>query len=97
MLIRGSDESGKPYERRWFIVALNGDGPQIPCVPAIVLARRLAAGELSGAGAMPCVGMVTLEVYLAELKPFAVTVYEDGGQGRTIGTASAAETADPIC
>lgn len=73
----GSDRNGKPYERRWFIVARNGDGPQIPCVPAIVLARKLASGGLPGAGATPCIGMVTLEEYLAELKLFAVATYED--------------------
>ncbi len=79
MIMRGKDINGKSIERRWFIVALHGDGPQIPCVPAIVLARKLASGALPGAGAAPCVGMVTLQEYLAELKPFAVKTYEDNG------------------
>lgn len=77
MIIHGTDKKGKPHVRRWFIVALNGDGPQIPCVPAIVLARKLATGMLSGSGATACVGLVTLEEYLAELSPFAITTYEE--------------------
>ena len=50
--------------------------PQIPCAPAIVLARKLAAGNMPGAWAVPCVGLVTLEECLAELKPYAITTYE---------------------
>jgi hypothetical protein len=76
MIVRGRDANGNPRERRWFIIALNGDGPQIPCAPAIVLARELAAGNMPGAGAVPCVGLVTLEECLAELKPYAITTYE---------------------
>lgn len=74
MIMRGRDASGKPHERRWFIIARDGDGPQIPCVPAIILARKLASGAMPGAGAVPCVGMVTLEESLAELKRFAITI-----------------------
>lgn len=77
VIINGINKDEKSYKRRWFIVALNGDGPQIPCVPAIVLARKLVAGKLSGAGATACVGMVTLEEYLDELKRFAIKTYED--------------------
>lgn len=72
MIMRGLDANGVPHERKWFIVALNGDGPQIPCVPAIILARKLASENLQGAGATPCVGMVSLEEYLKELEPFAI-------------------------
>jgi len=77
MIIRGRDADGKPHERRWFIVALGGDGPQIPCVPAIILARKLALGALQGSGAVPCVGIVTLEEYLAELMPFDIKTVID--------------------
>lgn len=76
MIIRGTDAERQPHERTWFIVALNGDGPQIPCVPAIVLARKLALGAFPGAGATPCIGMVTLEEYLAELGLFEVKAYD---------------------
>jgi hypothetical protein len=70
VILRGKDKNGQSHERRWFIIAKNGDGPQIPCVPAILLAKRLACGETLKAGAYPCVGLVALDEYLTELKRF---------------------------
>lgn len=75
VILRGKDGAVKPHERRWFLIAKNGDGPQIPCVPAIVLARRLASGEPPVTGAYPCVGLVSLEEYLHELRAFEVRQY----------------------
>ena len=76
MIMEGVDKAGQPLTRKWFIVALHGDGPQIPTVPAIILARKLAKGELPLTGAVPCVGLVTLEDYLDELKNFKIQTYE---------------------
>ena len=71
--LTGTDHDGRPLTRTWFIVAKNGDGPQVPCVPAIVLARRLHEKDPGIAtGAFPCVGLVSLEDYLEELKPFEI-------------------------
>ncbi len=77
----GKDKTGKALERRWFIVAKNGDGPQIPCVPALLLAKRLWEGVSCKPGAYPCVGLVSLDDYLAELKSFDIRQYamHDGG------------------
>ncbi len=77
--IGGIDHDSRPLETSWFIVAERGDGPQIPCVPAIVLARRLyekgpgPGTDVPVPGAFPCVGLVRLEDYLAELKPYAIS------------------------
>jgi hypothetical protein len=70
--LRGKDKAGKAYERHWFIIARNGDGPQIPCVPAILLAKRLWEGAPHKPGAYPCVGLVSLEDYLGELEAFDI-------------------------
>ena len=75
MILRGKDPQGKPHERRWFIIAKNGDGPQIPTIPAIVLAEKLVTNRLAYRGASACVGLVTLEEYLHELRGFAVTTH----------------------
>lgn len=75
MILRGKDTGGRFHERRWFIIAKNGDGPQIPTIPAIVLSEKLAANQLVYRGASACVGLVTLDEYLHELKGFAVTTY----------------------
>jgi len=72
MIIRGKDKDGKSKEVKWYIIAKAGDGPQIPTIPAIILAKKLAFGELLETGAKPCVGLVTLDEYLSELKEFNV-------------------------
>jgi saccharopine dehydrogenase-like NADP-dependent oxidoreductase len=56
----GVDREGRPARVDWHLVARRGHGPEIPCIPAIVLARKLAAGTLTARGAMPCMGLMTL-------------------------------------
>src|SRR6266513_5672281 len=56
----------------WTLVAGHGDGPQIPCTPAIVIARKLAAGTLVARGALPCIGLFSLEECLRELEGYDV-------------------------
>lgn len=76
MIISGKDNNGEPLTRKWFIIAKEGHGPHLPTIPAILLAERLAKGEKMPAGAMPCLGQVSLEDYLAELDGLAVEVFE---------------------
>jgi len=76
MLMHGKNHQGRPHTRRWFIIAEKGDGPQIPCIPAIILARNLIASDTILPGARPCVGFITLEEYLAELAVHAITVID---------------------
>ncbi|MDX2082379.1 MAG: saccharopine dehydrogenase NADP-binding domain-containing protein [Rickettsiales bacterium] len=73
MIIKGQDQDGKPKEIKWFIIAKNGDGPQIPTIPAIILAKKIISGNLDKSGAFPCIAMVTLDEYFAELKDFNVS------------------------
>jgi saccharopine dehydrogenase-like NADP-dependent oxidoreductase len=68
MIIKGTNKEGKPLTIKWFIIAKNNDGPQIPCVPAIVLSKKIIQNKLHVRGAMPCVGMITLDEYMEELK-----------------------------
>jgi hypothetical protein len=75
VILAGQGKNGQRHERRWFIVARNGDGPQIPCVPAILLARKFASGDVVPSGARPCVGLISLEDYVAELSPFQIQTY----------------------
>ncbi|WKL56440.1 saccharopine dehydrogenase NADP-binding domain-containing protein [Asticcacaulis sp. ZE23SCel15] len=79
VILRGTDAAGQMREVRWFIIARNGDGPQIPCVPAIILARGLAQNDRTvadiGAGAKACVGLVNIDDYLAELQRFDMKMH----------------------
>lgn len=72
MLITGKDRFGNSKQIKWFIIAKNNDGPQIPCVPAIVLTKKLFNHTLKNRGAMPCVGMLTLKEYMDELRYFSI-------------------------
>jgi hypothetical protein len=76
VILEGKDRSGRPISKKWFIVARDGDGPYIPTVPAVILAQKILTGKLSVRGAMPCVGMVTLDEYLHELRGLNINTYE---------------------
>jgi hypothetical protein len=57
----GLDKDGDRHEITWNIVARDNHGPHIPCAAAIALAGRIAAGQPPPAGAMPCMGLLTIE------------------------------------
>ncbi len=77
----GQGLDGAPKTVTWSIVAGSGDGPQIPCVPAILLAKRLYEKDPGiAAGAFPCVGLITLEDYLAELSRFDIAATFTNGR-----------------
>jgi len=57
--------------------ARSGHGPYIPCMPAILLARKLARDTLHVRGAMPCVDLISLDEYLAALKGLDISVVSD--------------------
>ena len=63
---------GQPLRLEWNLVAAQNHGPHIPCGAAIALARKLARGEKLPSGAMPCMGLLSVEDYLAALKGFDV-------------------------
>ncbi len=63
---------GGGHERRWFVIAKDAHGPQIPCVPAILLAKKLMGGESLKSGAYACVGLISLDEYMRELGAFSI-------------------------
>lgn len=58
--LTGLDSKGAPKRRLWTLLAESGDGPNIPVTPAVVLAGKLASGELARRGAGPCLDLMTL-------------------------------------
>lgn len=68
----GRAHDGRALHLRWTLVARDGDGPRIPATAAVVLARKLARGELPGSGARPCLDLFTLDEFLAALAPFSI-------------------------
>jgi len=61
--IAGKNLENKPHEITWYLTALNGHGPEIPTMPAIILARKLANKEISLTGAMPCFELISLKEF----------------------------------
>jgi hypothetical protein len=76
VIIKGKGHNNQPLTRKWFIIAKNGDGPQIPCVPAILLAKKLATEKSITSGATPCLSLISLQEYLDELRSYSITVNE---------------------
>ena len=58
--LKGIGLDNSTHELTWYLTALNGHGPEIPTIPAIILARKLADGKLNVTGAMPCFELITL-------------------------------------
>jgi saccharopine dehydrogenase-like NADP-dependent oxidoreductase len=67
MAMTGVDAGGRNKIVEFNLTARSGDGPCIPCTPAIFLARRLANSHGIPLGARPCIGLVTMEEYLNAL------------------------------
>jgi saccharopine dehydrogenase-like NADP-dependent oxidoreductase len=65
--LRGIDARGRALTRTWTLVARSGHGPEIPATAAIVIACKLARGELHARGARACVDLFTLDEFLAAL------------------------------
>jgi len=76
MIMKGLDLKNKPLEICWFIIAKKGEGPHIPTIPAILLARKIALGTTEHIGSSPCMSLITLKEYLLELENFQIVTYE---------------------
>jgi len=77
MYLSGTGHDGAPRRARFFLIARSGHGPYIPCMPAILLAGRLARGETAQRGAVPCLDLITLTDYLAALEGLDISVVRD--------------------
>jgi saccharopine dehydrogenase-like NADP-dependent oxidoreductase len=74
MILKGTGHDGGTLERRFRLIARSGHGPYIPCMPAILLARELAAGRMAKRGATPCVDLIDLATYLKALNGLDIDV-----------------------
>jgi saccharopine dehydrogenase-like NADP-dependent oxidoreductase len=77
--VEGSDPTGAPARRAWHIAADDDHGPEIPCMAAILLARRLARGHHIATGASTCMGLLDLADFEPEFARWGmVTDVRDG-------------------
>ncbi len=69
----GLDAAGLRTRSRWTLVAMAGDGPSIPALPALALVRALAADTVAERGAKACVGMLSLDAITKEFSRYEIT------------------------
>ncbi|KTD79387.1 saccharopine dehydrogenase family protein [Legionella waltersii] len=74
MTLKGQDKQKKALNIRFDIHAQDGDGLYIPCTPAIILTELLINQQLEFRGAMPCVGLISLDNYLNRLKELNLNI-----------------------
>ena len=72
MNLSGVDEGGNDKKINFDLVAHHGDGLCIPSVPAIIMAKKLANGDITKTGATPCLDLITLDEYLEVLSEFDI-------------------------
>jgi hypothetical protein len=70
--LEGLGKDGQSLTLTWSLLAAQNHGPQVPCGAAIALVRKLAGGESLPVGATPCVGLLTVDEYLAPLRDLDV-------------------------
>jgi hypothetical protein len=71
--VAGWDSGGRRKHIDWHLAAGSGHGPYIPATPAVLLTRRLLDGSLQVRGAMPCIGLLSLDDILAEIADLDIT------------------------
>ncbi|HEV8314146.1 MAG TPA: saccharopine dehydrogenase NADP-binding domain-containing protein [Burkholderiaceae bacterium] len=64
--LSGLSPQGRPLRLEWHLSADHNHGPEIPCMPAVLLARKLARGEALPAGAHACMGLLRLPEFTPE-------------------------------
>ncbi len=72
--VEGEDGAGRCQRREWHITADDDHGPEIPCMAAILLARRLARGKTLPVGAHVCMGLLGLEDFCPEFERWGMQI-----------------------
>jgi len=75
MVVRlaGEDLAGAPLRLAWHVTAGAFHGPEIPCMAAVLLARKLARGEGPASGARTAAGLLALDEFAPEFARWGMT------------------------
>ena len=71
--VSGKRADGSRARAEWHLTADAQHGPEIPCMPAILLARKLANGGIAQRGAFPCTGFLELAEFEREFARWRIT------------------------
>lgn len=69
--VAGRDAEGRPVTRTWTLIAEDGDGPNIPAIPAEIAVSRIAKSEIAP-GARPALDAFSLDAAESALSRFAI-------------------------
>ena len=69
----GLGHEGIPLRITWNFVAQHNHGPHVPCGAAVALTQKLCSNVRLPSGAMPCMGLLSVEEYLAALPGLKLT------------------------
>jgi NAD(P)-dependent dehydrogenase (short-subunit alcohol dehydrogenase family) len=75
--LAGTGRDGRAHTRDWYLLAGDNHGPHIPCAASVALVKKLARGELTTCGAMPCLGLVSVDEILNAIPGLDLRVIED--------------------
>ncbi len=73
MVLSGKSSNGIEKSLTFELTANSGDGPYIPCIPAILLAKKLTQQKINERGAFACTGFISLDEYLNALNGLDIT------------------------
>lgn len=65
--LQGLGQDGKPQRITWNLIAQSNHGPYIPCGAALALTQKLCGNVRLPSGAMPCMGLLSVEEYVGAL------------------------------
>ncbi len=72
--LEGQGRNGQPLARMISLVVRQNQGPHVPTIAAVIVARKLARGELATRGAHPCLGMMSLAEFEAEVADLPIEI-----------------------
>lgn len=70
--VAGEKANGSFERVEWHLTVQASTGPEIPCLAAILLARRLARGGLAEPGALACMGLLQLADFEPEFRRLGI-------------------------
>src|SRR5438552_10647635 len=71
--LAGKRPDGSRARIEWHLTADAQHGPEIPCMAAVLLARKLAQGAVAQPGAYSCMGFLTLPEFETEFTRWRIT------------------------
>jgi hypothetical protein len=78
MFLDGRGPSGTAVRVTVFMIARQVHGPYIPCMPAIILAKRIAAGHAPEPGARACLDLIDLDALMGAIADLDITTTAQG-------------------